>query len=102
MRDFKKYTSLKIREFIQNTDLEKLSDLKYENRSQHFKIWDDGFDDVALFTKKICESKLEYIHQNPVVAKMVENQEDYRYSSAGFYMGKSNIDIKILDYSLVF
>lgn len=29
MRDFKKYTSLKIREFIQDTDLERLSDLKY-------------------------------------------------------------------------
>ncbi len=102
MRDFKKYTSLKIREFIQSTDLERLSDLKFENRSQHFKIWDDGFDDVVLFSKKVCETKMDYIHQNPVVAKMVENSEDYRYSSAGFYCGKPNNDIKILDYCEVF
>ncbi len=102
MRDFKKYTSLKIREYIQNSDIERLIDLKYESRSQHFKIWDDGFDDVVLYSKKVCESKIEYIHQNPVVAKMCENPEEYRYSSAGFYLGKANNIIKVLDYCEVF
>src|SRR5215813_7989538 len=43
-----------------------------------------------------CEStfmeKVNYIHQNPVRAKMIERAEDYRWSSARFWRGCPNED----------
>src|SRR3954464_8824834 len=40
MRDFKKYTSHKIREhFVAKNELEIIIAIRYEYRKQHFKIW---------------------------------------------------------------
>ena len=36
--------------------------------------------------------KVNYIHQNPVRAKMVERAEDYRWSSARFWRNCPNED----------
>jgi len=38
-----------------------------------------------LNTSQMIDSRLEYIHQNPVRAGWVENPEDYLYSSARNY-----------------
>lgn len=43
------------------------------------------------------DQKLEYIHNNPVVAGIVRDPEHYTYSSAGDYAGiKGYIDIELL------
>jgi len=42
--------------------------------------------------------KLDYIHNNPVVAEIVDYPEQYRYSSARVYAGqKGLIEVKILE-----
>ena len=38
----------------------------------------------------VLEQKLDYIHNNPVKAGLCSLQEDYKYSSARFYL--NNID----------
>lgn len=35
-----------------------------------------------LFTEKIIQQKTDYIHQNPVVANIVTEENYYHYSSA--------------------
>jgi len=35
---------------------------------------------------KVMGQKLEYIHMNPVKAGLCEHPEDYKYSSARFYL----------------
>ena len=40
---------------------------------------------IELFTEKAFLQKLEYIHQNPVAAGLVNFAEEYKYSSAKFY-----------------
>jgi len=42
---------------------------------------------IELFDLKILHQKPDYIHYNPVVAGIVENPEDYLYSSARNYWG---------------
>jgi putative transposase len=85
LRDFKKYSSLQLREYISKTHPEILPEINYEHRTQHYKIWDDDFDDVILFSREMCETKLIYMHQNPVRAGIVKEEADYIYSSAKFY-----------------
>lgn len=46
----------------------------------------------------MMEQKLNYIHQNPVKAGIVENPEDYLYSSARNYAGvKGFIEVKFIE-----
>jgi hypothetical protein len=48
-----------------------------------------------VFTKAFFDSKLNYIHQNPVKAGWVEKEEEYLWSSCGDYYGirKSLLDL---------
>lgn len=61
----------------------------------------DAFDDVWLGNKKLCEIKINYIHNNPVKANLVANPIDYQYSSAKFYETE-NAKSSLLHYCEVF
>jgi putative transposase len=102
MRDLKKFTSLKIRERIQEINPELLEEIKYEHRDQHFKIWQDRFDSVTLYTKKVCEVKINYIHNNPLKANLVEDPVNYKYSSALFYARGGRDNSELLHYLDIF
>lgn len=103
MRDFKKFTSVEIRRQIEKDGRNKLLDeLRYEKRQQKFRVWQHRFDDVVLYTRKVLEIKLEYIHQNPVKAEIVDYPTKYIYSSAGFYENGTNSQIDILNYNEIF
>ena len=93
MRDFKKYTSYRIRKRIEmDGRLELLNNLKYEKGNQKFKVWQDRFDDVVIISDDLMATKIEYIHLNPLRAKMVKHPEDYRYSSANAYASINHRD----------
>jgi putative transposase len=101
MRDFKKYTALKIREYFAQRKPEKLVALEYQHREQPFKVWEDRYDDVCLYSREVCETKIKYMHNNPVKAGLVNDAADYRYSSAAFYL-TGNRKSELLDYREVF
>ena len=98
MRDFKKYTSYRIIEDIKSEKNTLLLDtLGYVSRKQRHKLWADRFDSVMLDEPVLSLQKMNYIHQNPVKKKFVEKPEDYKYSSAGFYKGKSELYMPVND-----
>lgn len=93
MRDFKKFTSRKIIDYIKN-NIESRRSWMLElfgevadalQRIQHYKVWQDGNHPILLYSQNVIEQKLRYIHNNPVVAGVVDNPEDYVYSSARVY-----------------
>ncbi|QLH32098.1 MAG: transposase [Cyclobacteriaceae bacterium] len=88
MRDLKKFTSVKIRQKIeQSGNINLLESLRVPERKQVFKVWEDRFDDVIVSNSKILNVKLDYIHMNPLQEhwNLVLSPEDYVYSSARFY-----------------
>jgi putative transposase len=64
-----------------------LEKLKYEHRTQTHKVWMDGFNDIWLEKRELVETKIHYIHNNPLQPHwaLVDKPSDYPYSSAGFY-----------------
>lgn len=54
---------------------------------KNFKFWQDGNEAKEIHTNHFLEQKLEYIHQNPVIAEIVDEPEHYLYSSARDYAG---------------
>jgi len=47
-------------------DIDLLEKLRVPEKKQVFKVWQDRFDDVYLVNKKLLETKLDYIHMNPL------------------------------------
>ncbi len=81
-------------------NIELLERLRVPEKKQVFKVWQDRFDDVYLANKKILETKLNYIHTNPMQAhwSLATSPEKWPYSSAMFYeLGKQPI-VRVLDY----
>jgi len=106
LRDFKKYTSKEIIQTIQEYPESRRDWLlnkfeygaRYDKKITGFKFWQDGNDPKEIHTTKFLEQKLAYIHNNPVEAEIVDNPEEYRYSSARDYCGqKGLLHIEILE-----
>lgn len=110
IRDFKKFTSKQIIENIKNEPesrrewlLELFSKACEQlKREQEYKVWQDGYHAEIIETVKFMNQKLNYIHHNPVIDKIVEKPEDYLFSSARNYADLDNeLEVFILPKQLI-
>jgi REP element-mobilizing transposase RayT len=93
LRDFKKYTSKTIINLIKEIPESRREWLlhrfeyagKYLKRIKNYKFWKDDNHAILLDSTILMEQKLEYMHNNPVVAEIVNLPYEYIYSSAKFY-----------------
>ena len=70
---------------------------KKHKRNSNYQIWTHENHAEHIYTEKFMAQKLDYIHSNPVRSGIVENQEDYIYSSARNYADMDAIiDIDLL------
>ena len=105
LRDFKKFTAKKIIEAIIHGNesrkewmLKKFAFAGNRNSNNtNYQFWQQDYHAVELSTKKMWDQRVQYIHNNPVRAGIVENVEDYVYGSARFYYGRKCL----LELSLV-
>jgi REP element-mobilizing transposase RayT len=60
-------------------------------------FWEEGYHGEEIYSKSFYDSKVNYIHSNPVRADIVEKEEEYLNSSAGDFWGirKGKIDLEI-------
>jgi hypothetical protein len=80
--------------------LELFSDAADElNRVTNYKVWQDGNHPELLFKTKFTRQKLDYIHNNPVVDEIVDEPEEYRYSSARDYYSKRRgyLEVEVIE-----
>jgi REP element-mobilizing transposase RayT len=103
LRDFKKFTSEAIINQILNepesrrdwmTEYFRNAGLNLKGIT-NYKFWQDGNHAELISSNKFFDEKLDYIHLNPVKELIVENPEDYFFSSARNYAGLSN-DLEIV------
>jgi len=98
IRDFKKFTAKKILAMIETEPESRkvwlLKKFEYAGkrlkRISKYKFWKDDNHAILLEPNnvKMIDQKLNYIHDNPVRALIVDNQEDYIFSSARDYCGE--------------
>ncbi|MCE9539034.1 MAG: transposase [Bacteroidetes bacterium] len=93
LRDFKKFTSKEIIRLIQEEPESRREWMldrfefagRYNPKIKHFKFWQDGNHPVELFSPEFTKQKLDYIHNNPVEEMLVEEPQEYLFSSARNY-----------------
>jgi len=96
LRDFKKFTSKKLVEQIfQEPESRRDWILHYLEqagknikRVEKYKFWQDGNHAEIIYSTDFFYQKLKYIHQNPIKEMIVQNPEDYLFSSARNYVDR--------------
>lgn len=105
IRDFKKFTSKRIIEAIKDIPesrrdwlLDKFSfEARRSGRAEYYKLWRDSNHAICLDGTIDAMQKINYIHNNPVKAGIVESPEYYIYSSAADYSGgKGLVKVELL------
>jgi REP element-mobilizing transposase RayT len=99
LRDFKKFTSKQIIAAIAKNEQESRRDWMLKifkeqgeknNRNLIYQFWRQDNQPKELFSDTFSSQKLNYIHNNPVEAGLVDKAEEYLYSSArDYYFGKN-------------
>ena len=97
LRDFKKFTSRQIIQAITGNQKESrkrwiLNIFREEginnSRNTGFQVWRQENRPQELYSAMFIKQKMDYIHNNPVEAGLVDKAEEYLYSSARDYCGK--------------
>ena len=108
VRDFKSFTSRHIRIAIGQNEKESRRKWMVElfgkagdrnKRNIDFQFWQQHNHPIELSNPEIMKQRLDYIHNNPVVAGFVERAEAWVHSSAGDYYGtrKGRIDLVLIE-----
>ena len=104
LRDFKKFTSVKILKELNSSKIESRKNWmlwifkkagENNNRNKEFQFWQQDNHPIELDDIEILDSKMAYLHQNPIRAGLVREEKDYLLSSGNDYYGNEQGLIKI-------
>jgi REP element-mobilizing transposase RayT len=105
IRDLKKFTSRRIIDTIEEINESRRTWILNRFRfnathlkgNKNYQVWTHENHAILLYSNEFIRQKIEYIHDNPVKAGIVEKAEDYLYSSARNYASlDAPIDISVL------
>jgi putative transposase len=106
LKEFKTYTSKKIRQAIEENPTESRKEwllwmmqqaAKKKSNVSKFQFWRHHNKPIELWSNAVIEQKMNYIHKNPVESGFVSNPEDWKYSSACDFAGiKGQVELCLL------
>lgn len=99
IRDFKRHTSTEIIRLIRDEPESRREWLLSlfgmagveSPKNNSYKFWQTGNHAIEIYSEKFVWEKINYIHDNPVRAKLVKKPEDWIYSSASNYLGEESV-----------
>ncbi len=89
---FMRFTAQKIKFYLIDNSPEKLDDLLVNKMDRTYQIWQRNSLAIELYSRKMVEQKLDYIHNNPCQGKWMlgDSPLDYPWSSFKFYEEKND------------
>ena len=85
-RDFLKFTGQHILKNFRNVRSCLHEELVVDSQDRKRQVWERNSLSIPLWSPRVCDQKLDYIHMNPVKAGLCARPENYKYSSARFYI----------------
>ncbi len=107
--DFKRFTSKAIVRSIKDNIKESRKEYLLEqfqraaeksSNVKNYQFWRHDNHPIELWSNKVINEKINYIHNNPVESGLVFKAEDYVYSSAIDYSGESGLLEDIIVFNL--
>lgn len=105
VRDFKKFTAKEIIEWCERGNESRKDWMLYRfaynamfrKNVEKYHVWDDDNHAMELNTPELLWQKIHYTHNNPVRAMIVDEVQEYLFSSARDYAGmKGLVDVIVL------
>ncbi len=89
---FLKFTAHKFLKRLKKSDENLLKRFIVNKADRKYQFWQRNTLDIEVFSEKMFDQKLAYIHNNPLQKhwKLVDDPVKYKYSSASYY--EKNID----------
>ena len=86
-RDSMKFTGQTILRDLKSYHKEIHNSMYVGAKDRKYQFWERNPLSVPLYSQKVVEQKINYIHGNPIKPKwnFAAEPQDYKYSSAGFY-----------------
>ncbi|MEP3839164.1 MAG: transposase [Algibacter sp.] len=100
IRDFKGFTARKLIKTIEENPQESRKEWllwmmeragKNKSNVKHLQFWQQHNKPIELWSDKVIQQKIDYIHNNPVESGFVTNPVDWKYSSARNYQDDQTI-----------
>jgi putative transposase len=85
-RDLLKYTGQTILNKMRLAESQVIEELLVNLKDRKYQFWERNSLRVPLWSNKVFNQKLEYMHMNPVRAGICSSPEGYKYSSASYYI----------------
>lgn len=84
---FLKYTAHIFKKLLFENGKDLLIPYRIDASNKNYEFWQRDPLAIPLFTRKVAEQKLNYIHMNPLSKrwKLVDHPTEYKYSSAKYY-----------------
>jgi REP element-mobilizing transposase RayT len=90
LRVLKGLTAHRVIDYLKaNSYFDSLAKLQHQEQDRNYKysLWQTEKNVLQIFSEAMFMEKLNYIHQNPVRAGLVEKATDHRWSSARIWQG---------------
>ncbi|NOY98324.1 MAG: transposase [Chloroflexi bacterium] len=68
---------------------------KHAGKDRKRRFWQPTQHPEGIFTEKFWAQKMNYIHWNPVRKGLVRRPEDWRFSSAAFWLTDEEVDVRL-------
>ena len=100
LRDFKRYTSNKVIEAISENSQESRKEWllwmfekagKKKGNVKKYQFWQHHNKPIELWSEKVIEQKINYVHNNPIESGFVTDAADWKYSSARNFLEDQTI-----------
>jgi putative transposase len=89
---FTKYTAQQLKFSLLKTGTD-MSFYRSTQNDREYQFWERRPYKATMYNRTVLEEKLDYIHQNPVKANLCHIPEEYKFSSAGYYILNSADDL---------
>ena len=86
IRDFLKFTSQQLLTVLAVEDPILYNELQINASDRTYQVWQRDSLRIPLWSDKVFNQKLNYVHWNPVKAGLCNYPDEYRFSSASFYL----------------
>ncbi len=98
--DFRKYTGRQLVDHCMKHGPECFTEVfqKQAGEDRQHRFWQPTQHPEGIVSEKFWMQKMEYLHWNPCRAGLVYAPEDWRFSSAGFWLkGKKDNDVELAE-----
>lgn len=99
LSNLRKFTGKKLADYVTNRFTKSIWHILFqqnvEDRTRRF--WSPGWHAEGLFSEEFLNQKVNYIHWNPCRKGFVREPQDWRWSSAAYWLDGKTVDLPIAD-----